>query len=217
MANAPSIPPFEKIQIDARHENFRRFSWWAVAKFPFWAALFVWFGLTQPPLWRQLLVVAMLATGFLITLWDFVRSRQGEAARVPTSPMPRWVMFIGVFYLMLVLATGGLESPFLYVFPLLSFYTSSFAPRKLARILLVGVQIPSVLLLAAISVFELIPDPDPATLRRRRQRGTPAGAPVVNGGHGRDDQLQRSLAGDVPEKLPRPGPPQGRRGTRPRP
>jgi signal transduction histidine kinase len=83
------------------------------------------------------------------------------------------VTYLVVFIFLFVFASGGLESPFLIVLPLLSLYMAYYTPRWLTRIMVFGFQVPALILLAVISVYGLIPDLIPPILGGGTQAGHP--------------------------------------------
>jgi signal transduction histidine kinase len=174
MSSSADSPPFEEIQTDERYELFGKFAKMRLVNGLPWAAAFFVFAFTQTPLWRQVLLFTLTFMVFAVTAWDVVLFTRRRAARLSKVPLPRFVIAPGLGFVVTVFATGALESPLLIGGPMISFMAAYFAPRWLARLMVMGVQLPVIGLMALISVLELVPDLMPPIFGGGANAGHPA-------------------------------------------
>lgn len=154
-------PPFEAIQSDTRFKLFRTFARLRLVNTPLWAAVMLWFGLTQPPLWRQVLLLAMAGVAFVITVADYATFNRRSPQALAEVPRPKFAVAPALGMLVVLFVTGGIESPMVPMIPIMAFSTTFFASERAGRLVVFGILVPGVVLLAGVTVFALVPGLNP--------------------------------------------------------
>jgi hypothetical protein len=103
--------------------------------------------------------------------------RRRVATRLAKVPIPRFVIVPGVGFVVTIFASGAIESPLLAAGPMLSFMAAYFAPKWLARLMFMGIQLPSIAAMAVISVYQPIAELMPPVFGGGATAGHAAGPP----------------------------------------
>ncbi len=146
MPTPPPPPGFEEIQRQELSGLFGRMVGARLVALPVVLGLGAWAAFLEPDLWRRALVAALIAalmTFFVVELLRFRRQGIGRSS-IPVN------LAVGVAGTALVsLATGGLQSPFLYVMIPLAIVSGIFIGPPLL-FLFVGFQAAAVLTFALL-------------------------------------------------------------------
>jgi signal transduction histidine kinase len=153
MPTPPPPPGFDEIQRQELSVLFGRMVGVRLVFLPLVLALGVWAAFLEPGRWRRALLAALIAALMAFFVVEFLRFRRQGFGRnaVPVN------LAVGVLGQALVtLASGGLQSPFLFVMIPIAIIAGIFiAPRLL--FLLVGFQVATVMALALLEVYGALP------------------------------------------------------------
>jgi signal transduction histidine kinase len=138
--------------------------------FPVLAAALTWLALGDPALWRRALIATALPLVAVFVIAEVVRYRRRGLARGAFS---RNLSVATLALVLLVVASGGVESPFLPVFVVFALLTGLFLRRRVAYAL-AAVEIAAVWTLAALAVSGAIPTLVPAAFGGGPRAGHPA-------------------------------------------
>jgi signal transduction histidine kinase len=125
---------------------------------PVLAAILGWIFVTDGALWRRALIAVALPALAAFFLFEMIRHRRRGA--VSRSAVARNVVSATAAQLLLVVATGGIESPLLPLGVTLALVAGVFVSRGLAYALATG-QIVALWALAAVAVLRLAPTLNP--------------------------------------------------------
>jgi signal transduction histidine kinase len=159
--NATTKPrDLDRIERETRDQFFGFFVWARLAAVPVIVAIAAWIAWGDAALWRRVAMGAVIAALVFISVWDvwlFSRFRF-----IGPWAIPRNVLGAGLATLVLVVSTGGLDSPFVPVLVIVALMTTVFVSPVLGRVVVVGLQIPAIWACAVVAVYRLVPDFVPA-------------------------------------------------------
>jgi two-component system, NtrC family, sensor histidine kinase HydH len=123
---APTLPTgFREIQHQEFERLFGRLLWMRFAAVPLFAGLFGWLAFVEPASWRRGMLLGILLFIPLFFSAELLRyRRQGLTRRALPLNLMAGVLGVSV----LLFASGGLSSPFVYVYVLLAFIVGIFVP-----------------------------------------------------------------------------------------
>jgi len=145
---APLPPGFEEIQHQEVNRLFGRLVGARLLFLPAVMALAVWLAFTDPAPWRRLLVVPLAAVALAFAAVEALRARRHGLERLSIS-LDLGAAAVGSS--LVILGTGGLESPFAYLMPVLALMIGILLEPPLLFLFL-GVQLLAVAAFAAFGV-----------------------------------------------------------------
>ena len=155
---AVTLPPgFREIQHQEFERLFGRLVWARFAAVPLFVGLFGWLAWMEPAPWRRALLLAALLFVPLFFTWELLRYRRQGLTR-HALPLNLGAGVMGTTLLMF--ASGGLASPFVYAGLLISLLVGMFVPGR-TGLLLAGVQSVAVWTFAALGASGAVADFNP--------------------------------------------------------
>ncbi len=152
-----SIDPdaFREIETETRVRLFSVFVWARLALVPVIITLIAWIGLSDSARWRHIVMVCVIVALVSVSLWDVYQfSRRGV---IGNFAVLRTVFGAGLATLVIIFATGAIESPILPVTLIVALVSTLIISPALGRVVVIALQIPAVWFFAVASVYELIP------------------------------------------------------------
>jgi signal transduction histidine kinase len=144
----PLPPGFDEIQRQEVNRLFGRIVGARLLFLPAVMALAVWLAFTSPAPWRRLLVASVASMAVIFFAVEAVRARRLGIERL-SIPLNLGTAVLGSS--LLVLGTGGLESPFAYLMPVLALMLGILLEAPVLFFLL-GVQLAAVAAFVALEV-----------------------------------------------------------------
>lgn len=147
-------PGFDEIQHEEQSRLFGRMALARVLVMPFAAIAVIGVVVAEPSPWRRIVIGATAALAAIYITVEHLRFRRhGMMGR--TVPMN--LTFAVIAPLLVVFATGGLSSPFLYVTVAIGLVCAISLHRRLA-LALAGIQAAAIWLMALLEIYGVIPD-----------------------------------------------------------
>jgi len=155
---APLPPGFEEIEHEEVNRLFGRIVGARLLFLPAVMALAVWLSLTDPAPWRRLVVAPVAAVAVAFAAVEALRARRLGIERL-SIPLDLGAAAVGSS--LVILGTGGLESPFAYLMPVLALMMGILLEPPLL-LLILGVEVAALATYAALGITGAVHLPLPA-------------------------------------------------------